>query len=57
MMDQMGYGFGGQIGSGYCWGRYMIIYMYSWYSRDFSEHANIVKTIVTDFVSSEKHIP
>ncbi len=25
-MTQLGYGFGGEIGSGYCWGRYMIIY-------------------------------
>jgi len=25
-MTGMGYGFGGSIGSGYCWGRYMVIY-------------------------------
>lgn len=25
-MMKLGYGFGGTIGSGYCWGRYMIIY-------------------------------
>jgi hypothetical protein len=25
-MSKLGYGFGGQIGSGYCWGKYMIIY-------------------------------
>lgn len=25
-MNRLGYDFGGQIGSGYCWGRYMIIY-------------------------------
>lgn len=25
-MSQLGYGYGGQIGSGYCWGRYMLIY-------------------------------
>lgn len=25
-MTGLGYGFGGKIGSGYCWGKYMIIY-------------------------------
>ncbi|HEU0292507.1 MAG TPA: hypothetical protein VFR47_07210 [Anaerolineales bacterium] len=25
-MAKLGYGFGGKIGSGYCWGKYMIIY-------------------------------
>jgi hypothetical protein len=25
-MTQLGYDFGGKIGSGYCWGKYMIIY-------------------------------
>lgn len=25
-MSQLGYGFGGNIGSGFCWGKYMIIY-------------------------------
>jgi hypothetical protein len=25
-MTRLGYDFGGQIGSGYCWGRYMLIY-------------------------------
>jgi hypothetical protein len=25
-MNQLGYGFGSSIGSGYCWGKYMIIY-------------------------------
>jgi hypothetical protein len=25
-MKKLGYGFGGNIGSGYCWGRYMLIY-------------------------------
>jgi hypothetical protein len=25
-MSRLGYGFGDKIGSGYCWGRYMIIY-------------------------------
>lgn len=25
-MDIFGYGFGGEIGDGYCWGKYMIIY-------------------------------
>lgn len=25
-MTRLGYGFGDQIGSGYCWGKYMIIY-------------------------------
>jgi hypothetical protein len=25
-MNRLGYGFGGKIGSGYCWGKYMIIY-------------------------------
>lgn len=25
-MEALGYGFGGDIGDGYCWGRYMILY-------------------------------
>lgn len=25
-MTKLGYGFGGKIGSGYCWGKYMLIY-------------------------------
>lgn len=25
-MARLGYGFGGKIGSGYCWGKYMVIY-------------------------------
>ena len=25
-MSKLGYGFGGKIGDGYCWGRYMVIY-------------------------------
>jgi hypothetical protein len=25
-MNQLGYDFGGKIGSGYCWGKYMLIY-------------------------------
>jgi hypothetical protein len=25
-MNQLGYNFGGQIGSGFCWGRFMLIY-------------------------------
>lgn len=25
-MNKLGYGFGGKIGSGYCWGKYMLIY-------------------------------
>jgi hypothetical protein len=25
-MESFGYGFGGNIGSGYCWGKYMVIY-------------------------------
>lgn len=25
-MSKLGYGFGGKVGSGYCWGKYMIIY-------------------------------
>jgi hypothetical protein len=25
-ISKLGYGFGGEIGSGFCWGRYMIIY-------------------------------
>lgn len=25
-ISELGYGFGGNIGSGFCWGKYMIIY-------------------------------
>jgi hypothetical protein len=28
-MDRLGYTFGNKIGSGYCWGKYMLIYMKS----------------------------
>ncbi len=47
-MAQLGYDFGGKIGSGYCWGKYMLIYTRSGakskavYARIYVRQASIV---------------
>jgi hypothetical protein len=58
-MAKLGYGFGGDIGSGYCWGRYMLIYTKSGvkskkvYARIYIRDASVVLRLF--FNDIDKH--
>lgn len=62
-MARLGYDFGGQIGSGYCWGKYMLIYRKSGVKSDrvyariyIRETSTVLRLFFTDIDRHRRYI-